>query len=111
MAADGRVLALAFAVHLLVMLAAGCLMVFVLRGEPAAAHPDGESGEDDGPGAAPIARDRRGRFPRPAARRLPEAQPASLCLRGPERLSDQRPQAPRRPERHREPIRQPVDSA
>ena len=53
MAADGRVLVVAFAAHLVGMLAAAGLFVFILRGQPAGGHPDRGSGDDDGRGRGP----------------------------------------------------------
>ena len=55
MAADGRVLVVAFAAHLVGMLAAAGLFVFILRGQPAGGHPDRGSGDDDGRGRGPAA--------------------------------------------------------
>ncbi len=91
MAVDGRVLVLAFAVHLVGMLAAAGLFVFILRGQPAqpaGGHPDRGSGDHDVRGRGP---DRSGPplpVPTAGAPPLPDAhgrrpaaarRPADVC--------------------------------
>ncbi len=66
----------------------------------------GGHGEDDPPPAPPAPRPSPAVVPRPPLP-LAEADPARVRLRGPERLGDARPPAPRRPDHRPQPARAP----
>lgn len=94
--------------HVAAMLFVGLLLVMFLRSRPRDDYepPDGEEGEDDGPGndrtGPSTPRDRpSGGLP------LPDAQPARVRLRGHEKLGDLLPAHERRPAREPAPAPEP----
>ncbi len=105
-AGSGELVLLAAAIHVAGLALAVVLLLPVLRGDREATRRESDDGDDGGGNL-------RRRPPAPTDPRggglpLPDAQPAAVRLRGPERLSDLRPGRVRRPAREPAPERTPV---
>lgn len=88
---------MAAAIHVAGLALAIVLLLPVIRGDRASAHHDSDESDDGGGNL-------RRRPPPPSDPRggglpLPDARPASVRLRGPEKLADLRPAPARRPAR------------
>lgn len=97
-AGDGELLALIFAMHLVMLVFAALLFRAFLRSDTVEEwSPVGDSDDgDDGPGSDRL-RPRAPNSPRDGGLPLPDAAPARLRLRDHERLGDRLPRPARRP--------------
>jgi hypothetical protein len=103
---DAELVVLLAGLHLLGFLFAAVLLFVLMRADTASAWSPPEEEDDDG------GNDRRPRpeprGPRGGGLPLPDAVPAKVRLRGPERLGDLRPKPSRRPAREPSPAPTPA---
>ena len=94
-APDDELIVIFAALHLVALVLAGVMLLMFMRSDRPEGRQDGEE-EDGGGGGSDRINDRPKTSP-PGGIPLPDAEPAPVRLRGPERLRDLRP----RPERRR----------
>ncbi len=110
MPSDAKLLALVGAIHVVMLVLAGVMLFIFIRDDANGSWPPrGDDGDEEGGGGGNDRLPPRAPAgPRDGGLPLPDAEPARVRLRGPERLADLTPPRERRPAREPDPVRTPA---